>query len=80
MNVAHLTSIATGRFSLTSCVFSNNSASNTAESRPAALAASVIALKDSADRDKIRLSVIDYGINLTDQRTYARASRENGAD
>ena len=47
--------MATGRSSLTSCVFSKISASNTSESRSAAFAASVMELKDSAVRNKIRL-------------------------
>ena len=54
MKVAPLTSIATGRSSLTLCVFSNNSASNTPESRPAALAASVMELKDIAVQVQVR--------------------------
>ena len=54
VNVAPLTSIARARSSLISCVFCKISASNTPGSRPAALAASVMALKDSAIRDKIR--------------------------
>ena len=75
MNVAPLTSIATGRSSLTSCVFSNNSASNTSESRPAALAASVMALKDSAVQDKIRL-LTNYRFNgSTDLRKNIRGKR-----
>lgn len=77
MNVAPLTSMATGRSSLTSCVFSNNSASNTPESRPAALATSVMALKDSAVQDKIILS-IDYeitGNGLMDLRKNIRGKR-----
>ena len=53
VNVAPLTWMATGRSSLTSCFISNNSASNIPESRPAALAASVMALKDCAVWDKL---------------------------
>ena len=48
VNVASLTWMATGRSSLTSCVFSSNSASKTSESRAAALAASVMELKACA--------------------------------
>ena len=75
MNVAPLTSMATGRSSLTSCVFSNISASNTSESRSAAFAASVMELNESAVRDKIKL------LGSTDQQiTYARTSGVNKAD
>lgn len=55
VNVAPLTSMATRRSSSTVCVFSSNSASNTSESRTAALAASAMELKEIAVRDRDRL-------------------------
>ena len=76
VNVASLTWMATGRSSLTSCVFSSNSASKTSESREAALAASVMELKARAC-SRIRLHIMS---GSTDQRTYARTSGVNGAN
>jgi hypothetical protein len=67
VNVAPLTSMATGRSSLTSCVFSNNSASNSSVSRAAAFAASVMLLKDCAVRDKLSRSTDQRIIGLTQE-------------
>ena len=72
VNVAPLTWMATGRSSLTSRFISNNSASNIPESRPAALAASAMALKDIAVRDKIRLPY------STDQRINGLTQEHKG--